>query len=165
MAVSIKTLIILSFLFILTSCRSSKPTTTFQAVNDSLTFSTDASLSLSHDSVIISENTEVLTDEIVEFVEGGGAIYVTSDGSLVINGVASLHSSGSRAYSDVKENVSSEILTHRKNSLSTTKNKESHSEIKVKDSVTRSSLKWSGILSAIIFLVLIVMLLRRIRRK
>lgn len=150
---------------LLTGCRTARPTVMSEESTDSVKIFTNTSLSISHDSIIISENIEMLTDEIVKFVEGGGSISVSFDGSLVMSGVASVHSSTNRASSAVEENVSSNIETQRKDSLSISRNEESFSDTHVKDSATQSRLKWSGIISAIIFLMLLIIIIRRIRGK
>ena len=149
----------------LISCRSSKPANTFHEVSDTLAASIDTSFSLCQDSSVKTEDKKSHVCGAVEFIETGGTISVVADGSLVISGVRSLHSSRLDASSVKEENISSSRQTHRKYSLSSSKKEEVHSEFKVKDSNFRKYFMKGIYISVVVVLVLTLILIniRRLR--
>ena len=151
----------------LISCRSSKPANTFYEVNDTLAVSIDTSFSLCQDSSVKTEDKMTHVCGVVEFIDSGGSISVVADGSLVMSGVTSLHSSRLDASSGKEDNSSSSLQIQRKDSLSSSKKEAVHSEFQVKDSNFRRFLMKCIYISIIVILVLTLILvkIRHIRER
>ena len=164
MYIFMKIMFTLLVVILLSGCRTARQSVMSEASVDSEKIFTNTSLSINHDSIIISEVSMEKTSGIVKFVEGGGLISVTSDGSLVMAGVASMHSSANRASSAVAENVSSDFEIQSKDSLSVSSKKESHSESKANISSPHIPLKKIGLTFFLIILLLVIIKRIKVRR-
>lgn len=150
----IKVSIALLACVMLVGCHTAKPTSVSEVVSDSLSISIESASSLCYDSVSISDESRTLVYDSVRFVEGGGSVSVSADGSLLLSGVAEVRSS--RLKSSVKRDEG-KYLSHRYRS------KDSVAEIRHAESVsqqnTDSVSAWSGWKSKASIMALILLML------
>lgn len=145
---------------VLTGCRTAKPTVMSEASMDSLTISTNTSIGVRHDSIIISEKTERLTDEKVEFMEGGGSVVLSDDGTLYMSGVAAVRSSRLKSSERKEESKSQNVKTQSNDSVVTTNRSILYSESKYTASDAGGCRRFKAAIVAFIILNLIAILIR-----
>lgn len=90
----------------LVGCHTAKPSAVSAAVSDSLSISIESASSVNHDSVSISDESMTLAYDSVGFVDGGGTVSVSADGSLFLSGVAEIRSSRLRSSVKIDEGKS-----------------------------------------------------------
>ena len=144
---------LLAFL-LMSGCHTAKPTAVSEIVSDSLSISIESASSLCYDSVSISDESRFLVYDSVRFVDGGGSVAMSADGSLLLSGVAEVRSS--RLKSSVKRDEG-KCLSHRYQS------KESVAEMRHTESVSQqspfSSSPWHSWKSKVIIAALILLII------
>lgn len=149
---------------VLTGCRIAKPTVISEMSTDSLTISANTSIGVCYDSIIISEKTGILTDEKVEFVEGGGSVFISDDGALYMSGVAAVSSSRIKSSERKEETKSMDMQAHSKDSVVAANLATSYSESK--PTVVSGTGGWRKKYVVVALVVLIILILvTKIRKK
>lgn len=152
--------IILSLLtaVILAGCRSSRPTGIYEVSADSLSVSVDKFLSVRKDSISISKESGSRINDTIEFVSGGGCVSVSSDGSVMMSGVANVKSSRLNSSVSNAESHSIELKYQSKDSVA-----ETHSETIFSESRPKGSSGKYGIMliAGITFFLMMIMLIAK----
>lgn len=151
--------IILSLIaaIILIGCRSAKPTSSYEILADSVAISADSTFSLRQDSASISDKARIMTDNKINFVEGGGAIFISSDGSVALSGVAGVRYFNSSNSERRKTKGSLNVQSHTKDSIAFSHQSTSHAE--TRHMVSSVGLGWKlkiAFVSLFVLMILIV---------
>lgn len=142
---------------LLSGCRSAKPTIASETMADSVSVSAVSSIDLYQDSVIKKEKTKIQTDEVVEFVEGGGFVSISADGSVEMSGVANVKSSGLNYSVSDTESQTFKLHCRSKDSITESHSGTAFSESRQTGSAVKCGIKpFLGIAIFLIFLIMIL---------
>lgn len=153
---TIKIILCLLAAILLAGCRSSRPTAVYEVSADSLSISVDTFFRVSKDSFYVSTELRNRINDAVEFVDGGGCVSVSSDGSLIMSGVANVKSSRLNSSVSRAESQSLELQYQSKDSIAETHCGTTFSESRPNGGAAKCSVKSIvGIAVILIFLVMI----------
>lgn len=153
---TIKIILCLLAAILLAGCRSSRPTVVYEVSADSLSVSEYTFFSVIKDSISVSAEIMNRINDTVEFVDGGGCVSVSSDGSLIMSGVANVKSSRLNSSASRAESQSLELQYQSKDSITETHCGTTFSESRPNGSTGKLGIKpFLGIAVILIFLVMI----------
>ncbi|MDE6380344.1 MAG: hypothetical protein K2L11_07715 [Muribaculaceae bacterium] len=147
---------------LLGACRSSRPTTVCDVSNDSLNLSKEKFLSVRKDSISISTELMNRINDTIEFGDGGGCIYVSSDGSVIMSDVAKVKSSRLNTSANKAESQKLDLQYQSKDSITETHIATTMSESRPSDSSGKFCIK---LIARCAVILMLIMLIAKINRK
>lgn len=148
---------------LLIGCRSAKPEVTSEIVADNVAVSGASSFRLHHDSSSISDKVRIMSEDKINFVEGGGAILLSSDGSVSLSGVAMVKYSNSRTSDRRKTKDSFTKQSQTNDSIAVSHQSVLHTE--TRPAVSSGKFGWKLKIALVLIILLIIkMMISKIRR-